>query len=119
MTGRPARPSWNDARMIQPPPLTVTIPHRLGKAEAQARIRRGFGGVRAQLHGLVATIDETWTGDRMDFTVRALGQTVTGHLDIADEQVRVELVLPWLLARLAHTIQARLGHEGTRMLGKG
>jgi hypothetical protein len=97
-------------------PLTVSIPHRLGKAEAVARIQNGFGTIRQQLGSHLATIDEQWTDDRMAFRVAALGQTVTGHLDVRDDAVEVEVMLPWLLAKLADAIRGRIGTTGTKML---
>ena len=41
----------------------------------------------------------------MFFRVRALGQAASGHLDVADDHVRLEVVLPWLLQRFAEVAQ--------------
>jgi len=100
-----------------PKPLTISIPHTLGRDRAHARIEHGFGEIRRQLGEKLATIEHDWTGDRMDFRVLALGQTVSGHLTVLDERVEVEVMLPWLLARLADTIRGRIGTQGTKMLG--
>ena len=44
----------------------------------------------------------------MIFRVRALGQAAAGHVDVADDHVRVEVVLPWLLQRFAEVAQAAI-----------
>jgi hypothetical protein len=54
----------------------------------------------------------------MIFGVRALGQAASGHLDVADDHVRVEVVLPWLLQRFAEVAQAAIRKRGNMLLGK-
>lgn len=99
-------------------PISVTIPHELGRTEARRRIEQGFGSLEEQLAGSVKmTFTERWEGDRLHFTGRTLGQTVSGHLDVLEDAVQVELVLPRLLSALAEKIRARLTSQGTRLLG--
>lgn len=101
-------------------PVTVTIPHQLGRAEARRRIETGFGSIEEQLAGggLKMTFTERWEGDRLHFTGRTMGQTVRGHLDIMEDAVLVEVVLPRLLAALAETVKGRLATQGARLLEK-
>jgi hypothetical protein len=67
----------------------------------------------------IMTVDEeTWTGDRMVFRVRALGQAASGNIDVADDHVRVEVVLPWLLQRFAQAAQTAIRDRGTLLLTK-
>jgi hypothetical protein len=62
--------------------------------------------------------EERWDGDRMFFRVRALGQAAVGHLDIADDHVRIEVTLPWLLQRFAEAAQAAIKSRGQLLLSK-
>ena len=62
--------------------------------------------------------DEKWDGDRMIFRVRALGQAAAGHVDVADDHVRVEVTLPWLLQRFAEVAQAAIKNRGKLLLTK-
>ncbi len=73
-------------------PLVVSIPHRLGREEATRR--------------------------RMIFRIRALGQAASGHLDVADDHVRLEVTLPWLLQRFAEAAQIAIRKRGTLLLDK-
>ena len=54
----------------------------------------------------------------MDFRVGAMGQTVNGHLDVMDDQVRVEVQLPWILAMIAEKAKNFIQKQGTLMLEK-
>jgi hypothetical protein len=98
-------------------PLVVSIPHRLGREEAARRLKAGL--TRAASSVPVLKVDEErWDGDRMIFRVRALGQAASGHLDVADDHVRVEVTLPWLLQRFAEVAQGAIRNRGTLLLTK-
>lgn|SRR5437868_6132775 len=98
-------------------PLIVAIPHSLGREEASRRLRNGL--TRAASNVPTLTVDEErWEGDRMIFRVRALGQAASGQVDVADDHVRVEVVLPWLLQRFAQVAQAAIKSRGNLLLTK-
>ena len=99
-------------------PLVVSIPHHLGKDEAVRRLKSGMAGVRTNYSHLFNIQDETWTGDQLAFRVSALAQTISGTIDVADDHVTLQVVLPWLLAKLAEAIQPLIRREGTLMLEK-
>jgi len=46
------------------------------------------------------------------------GQSATGSIDVAEDYVRLEVLLPWLLARLVGTIQPLIRKEGTLLIEK-
>jgi hypothetical protein len=98
-------------------PFIVSIPHRLGREEATRRLKGGLSRAAASVP--VLTVDEErWNGDRMDFRVRALGQAASGHIDVADDHVRLEVMLPWLLQRFAQAAQAVIRDRGRLLLTK-
>jgi hypothetical protein len=99
-------------------PLLVSIPHRLGKQEATRRLRSGLGDARANYARLFTIEDESWSGDCVQFRVRALGQSADGKIDIFDDHVQLEVTLPWLLARFAEAIAPAIRKQGTLMLEK-
>lgn len=100
-----------------PAPLIVSIPHRLGREEATRRLKAGL--TRAATSIPVLKVDEeTWQGDRMVFRVRALGQAASGHLDVADDHVRLEVTLPYLLQRFAEVAQIAIRNGGNLLLTK-
>jgi hypothetical protein len=99
-------------------PIVVSIPHRLGKEEAIRRLKTGLGRMRTDFGHLLSVQEEFWTGDHLQFQVRALGQAAGGIIDVAEDHVRLEVTLPWLLAKLAEKIQPMIRKEGTLMLEK-
>jgi hypothetical protein len=99
-------------------PLIVSIPHHLGREEAARRIKSGLGAARANYSALLTIREETWTGDRLAFNLSALGQSAVGVIDVADDHVRLEVQLPWLLALVAEKLTPAIRKEGTLMLEK-
>lgn len=99
-------------------PFIVSIPHKLGKDEAIRRMQAGLEKIKSQ-YGQVLQIDEEiWSGDRLAFRLTALKQQASGTIDIAEDHVKLEVMLPWLLAGLAHGAQAMIRERGNRMLEK-
>ncbi len=99
-------------------PLVVTIPHRLGKDEALRRLKDGVGRAKTEFVWLLSLEEEVWTGDRLTFRAAALGQRASGIIDVYESALRLEVTLPWLLARFAHAAQRVIGHKGQLMLEK-
>ncbi|MGA8388503.1 MAG: polyhydroxyalkanoic acid system family protein [Pseudolabrys sp.] len=99
-------------------PLVVVIPHRLGKDEALRRIKDGLGRAKGEFAWLISIDQDVWTGDRLSFRASALGQMATGFIDVYEAGVRVEVTLPWLLARFAYAAQRVIGQKGQLMLEK-
>src|SRR5438874_8963669 len=98
-------------------PLVVSIPHSLGREEAMRRLKTGLS--RAASHVPVLKVDEErWEDNRMIFRVRALGQAASGNVDVADDHVRLEVTLPWLLQRFAQAAKAAISQRGTLLLTK-
>jgi hypothetical protein len=100
-------------------PVTVTIPHQLGKAEARSRVAGSVGQLRAQFAAMsVSNFREDWSGDRMNFQAQALGQTICGAIDVGEADIRIEVALPGLLGMFANRIAERLERQGPLLLEK-
>lgn len=102
--------------MTEPTPITVTIPHKLGVAEARRRIDDGFGQLEKQFGGSLAQVERRWDGDRLVFSARALGQTLRGWMLADATEVRIEVLLPGLLGMLAGKIKGGLQKQGRILL---
>jgi hypothetical protein len=102
-------------------PVTVTIPHALGKDEARRRIEEGFGKLRQQMTsgiGAMLSFNESWDGDRLNFEGGGLGQKLTGRLDVHPNNVEIQIDLPDILAAIADKITGKLKAEGQKLLEK-
>ena len=99
-------------------PLVVSISHRLGKAEAVRRLKNGLGRARTDFSHIISVDEEAWTGDTVAFRVRALGQTAAGTIEVLEDQLRLEVTLPWLLAKLTERFVPTIRKEATLLLEK-
>ena len=103
--------------MTMSEPLVITNSHRLGKDEALSRIKGALGKASSSFPALHVE-QETWTGDRMDFRVRALGQVAAGNVQVGEQDVRLEVTLPWLLQKFAQAVQRAVEGRGRILLEK-
>ncbi len=102
-------------------PVSVSIPHSLGKDEARRRVEDGFGRMRQQMTGglpAFLSVREQWEGDRLNFEAGGLGQKLTGRLDVTPDSVNIQIDLPEILAAIADRIAGRLRSEGQKLLEK-
>ena len=95
--------------------MTVSIPHQLGRVEARRRIEEGFGDFSRHLGG-AGGVSKSWDADRLNFSLQAVGQQISGFLDVADDAVRVEVLLPGFLAMIAGKIKGTVQKEGQLLL---
>ncbi|HEX6707856.1 MAG TPA: polyhydroxyalkanoic acid system family protein [Albitalea sp.] len=99
-------------------PITISIPHQLGRAEARRRIETGFASIIRQLPGGGGTCSERWDGDQLTFGVAAIGQTISGVVDVLDTAVTIRIELPGVLAMIASGLKGRLEKAGQLLLTK-
>jgi len=85
-------------------PLVVTISHALDKDEVVRRLQPALGRA-VQMFPVLSVEHEQWSDNRMDFQIRAFGQAVTGNVLVGDKEVRLEITLPWLLAKFADVVR--------------
>jgi hypothetical protein len=98
-------------------PITISIPHQLGRAEARRRIEAGFAKMIHVLPGS-GTRNEQWDGDRLTFGVATMGQTVTGVVNVLDAEVTMEIQLPGVIGMIAGGLSDRLRKVGQLLLTK-
>ena len=98
--------------------VTVVVQHNLGKAEATRRLKEGLARTPGHLGSMIAVEDEGWQGDTLRFRLRALGQTAAATIEVLEEALRIEVSLPWLLAKAAKRLLPVLQKEATLLLEK-
>jgi hypothetical protein len=99
--------------------IIVTLPHNLPTAEAQRRIAAEIDHLRNAYVDKLAHSEVNWMGDSADIRVVALAQEIKAHIDVMADSVRIEIILPWLLASLAGPIQERLSSTTRETLAIG
>ncbi|MDQ6620691.1 MAG: polyhydroxyalkanoic acid system family protein [Pseudomonadota bacterium] len=98
--------------------VTVTVSHRLGKAEAVRRLKEGLARSDGHLGGMLLIQQQTWEGDTLRFRMRVLGQTAAATVEVLEDALRIEVSLPWLLAKAAKRLIPILRNEATLLLDK-
>ena len=96
-------------------PVELDIAHKLGRDGAKARIAGGIGKLESYIPGGTVT-EHKWEGDRLTFTVAAMGQRVATTIDVLDTHVHLKAELPPFLALFANKIRDVLGREGPKLL---
>jgi predicted metal-dependent hydrolase len=104
-----------EARMNQS--ITLTFPHSLPKQEARNRVETALSQMGQQLTQVkVVQFRQNWQGDRLTFLARLVGQEISGHVDVLEQTVTVEVALPAILWLVANAVRHRLQSEGRKLL---
>jgi Putative polyhydroxyalkanoic acid system protein (PHA_gran_rgn) len=99
-------------------PIVVTVSHQLGKEEALRRLQNGLTNLTSGFGPAFKLIEQTSSGDDLDFRISAFGQAISGQVRVADDHIRLQLSLPWLLAKLAGNAHAMIQRQSRLMLEK-
>jgi Putative polyhydroxyalkanoic acid system protein (PHA_gran_rgn) len=97
-------------------PLVLSIPHHLGRDEAVRRLKSGLDRAGRDFASVISIQQQVWTHNRLAFRVSALAQTAAGTIDVFDNAVRLELTLPWLLAKIADRFIPTIEQTGRLLL---
>jgi hypothetical protein len=102
------------------PPLEIWAGNRQDEAGQVLTVEGEiWAGNRQDEAGQVLTVEgEIWTESRLQFRVRALGQTTNGTIDVAGDHARLGVTLPWPLAQIGDELQRAIQSRGTDMLEK-
>ena len=101
--------------------IDVSIPHRLTRDEARDRLRGGAERLRAQFAGgglPVAQVHDVWQDYHNDFRLTAMGQSITGRMDVEADAIRLSVDVPWMLGMIAEKVRGRIEQEARKLLEK-
>lgn len=96
-------------------PITLDIPHDLGRSGARARLEKGVG----QIAGIVpggSLKEHRWDGDTLYFVIEAMGQRVASRIEVHDANIHAIVDLTPLAGLFAGAIKEQLSQVGTRLL---
>lgn len=96
-------------------PISVDLPHQLGREEARRRIAANTHKLTEHIPGS-ADAQSSWSGDELTLNVTAMGQSVEARILVEETQVRCKILLPALLAMFAKPIEAVLRNKGSDIL---
>lgn len=97
-------------------PIFISTPHQLGRTEARRRSETGFANIVLQLPGSSGTCIQRWDGDKLTFSVKSLGQSVSGVVDVLDAAVKMEIEMTGVLGLIASRLKGQLQKAGQLLL---
>jgi putative polyhydroxyalkanoate system protein len=98
--------------------VKVSLAHQLTRAEARKKVEQLIADLQEQYGSYLDHHEETWLGDTLDFKLSGMGVSVTGQVIVEEQVIRIELVLPFVMAMLAGKIKKTLEEEGRKLLLK-
>ena len=97
--------------------MEVAIPHNLGREEVRRRFTENSHKIAEHIPGGMAQVETNWPSeDRMTMSINALGQMLTGHIDIEDHQVMFHMTLPAALGFLRPIVEGAVREQGQTLL---
>ncbi len=88
--------------------IVVSVPHNLSVDEARQRVASEIDQLKNEYINKFAHSEIVWAANSANIRVVALAQEIKGRIDVLADSVRIEIVLPWLLAKLAAPLQEKL-----------
>jgi len=96
-------------------PITIDIPHKLGRDAARAKLDHGIGQITGVIPG-GSLKSHRWEGDTLFFEIEAMGQRIAAELEVFETRIHALVDLPPIAALFAEKIKAKLRSVGTRLL---
>ncbi|MBJ6120379.1 polyhydroxyalkanoic acid system family protein [Sphingomonas mollis] len=96
-------------------PISLDIPHSLGKAGVRQRLDGGITRITEKIPG-GGHVDHRWEGDTMHFTVSAMGQTIASSATVFEDKVHAVVDLPGFLGLFAGKVRDVIAREAPKLL---
>ena len=85
--------------------------HRLGKEEAQRRLKDKLSTVPADYRRKVTHLREEWSDGTLSFAFETMGSRIAGTMVVQDREVRLAADVPFHIAIFKRLIERRLRAE--------
>ena len=99
--------------------MRVALPHDLGRDEVRRRLKERSHEIADHVPGGMAEVETRWRGeDVMELSVGAMGQNITGEVEVEENQVIFSIELPAMLSFVKPMIESAIRSQGSKMLEK-
>lgn len=97
--------------------MKVAVPHNLGREEARRRLRENGHQMADAFPAGMAQVTTRWPSeDRMEMAIAAMGQSLIGHIDVAETEVVLSIDLPPALAFVEPLVSGAIRQQGQKLL---
>lgn len=98
------------------PKLTFTIPHGQSKEDARERLLQFSDGLRNKFQDQISDLQESWEGDRLDFSFRTYGIPIQGNITVNPSALSVQCELPLSAMIFKGKIEAEVREQLVRVM---
>ena len=98
--------------------LEIVIPHKLGVEGARRRGQDASGVLKAEFGHYVSSFSEAWSGNRLDFEIKALGASAAGSAEVTADSLHITVQLPLILRPFANQIESYAAQQGPKFFAK-
>lgn len=98
------------------PKFQVAVPHSMPRESVTEKLKSFGDQIAAMGKGQVKDVEQSWSGDTLNFSFKTLGSTIAGKLEVTDDQVRVEGDLPFAAALFKGKIESSIGDQLGKLL---
>jgi hypothetical protein len=97
--------------------MRVEIPHHLDKATARERLRANSHRIAEQFPGGMAQVETSWPNeDTMAMHVRAMGQELTGRVELEEGKLVFDVTLPPALSFIEPIVSGAIKQSGQKLI---
>ncbi len=97
--------------------MRVAVPFDIPRETVRDRLRNRSHEIANHIPGGMAEVMTDWPSeDRMNLTVRAMGQDLKGTVDIEDSQLVFQIALPMALSFIEPMIAGAIKQQGQKLL---
>ena len=97
--------------------LNMSIPHRLSRDEALARIKGLLERLKQEYGNNISNLQESWNGNKGTFSFSAKGFNISGTLDVGTFAIRLSGNLPFAARFFKGRIEETIRTEARKLLG--
>ncbi len=98
------------------PKMNVTVPHQLGTEEAMRRIQNLLTDMKRDHSDQISDLQENWTDHGGTFSLKAMGFSLKGSMDVTPDSVNVEGDLPFAAVPFRGKIESMLKERAAELL---
>lgn len=96
--------------------MRIAIPHSIGKDEARRRVRERSGEIANFIPGFASVATNWLDDDRMNLTVGAMEQELSGAIEVGEREVAFTVDLPAALSFVEPMIRSQIEAKARKLL---
>jgi hypothetical protein len=99
------------------PKFSVTVPHDLTEEQAKERLSHFSEKIQEHYKDQIKNFTQSWQGNLLNFAFRTFGFDISGKLNVATPEVKLDGDLPFAAMMFKGKIEQAIRDELTKLLG--